>query len=311
MRVAITGSTGLVGSALVTFFRARGDTVTRIVRSYSGVPPQERVIVWNPAGGTIEADGLRGHDVIIHLAGESIAGVWTPGRKERIRRSRIEGTTLLAKTIASLTEKPKVLLSASAMGFYGDSSKPVDETSSPGGGFLAEVALDWEAATKPAIDAGIHVAYMRFGNVLSPAGGALGAMLPVFRLGLGASFGSGDQCWPWIALDDVPSAAVHVIEREIQGPVNFVAPDTVTNATFTATLARVVGRPSLFSVPSFAVKLAPGGMGQELLLGGACIKPRRLLDTGYTFRWPKLEPALRAMLAPGNGKAGDSKGGRG
>ena len=297
MRVAITGSTGLVGTALVDYFRARGDTVPRIVRSYAGVPPQERALVWNPREGTIEADGLRGQDLVVHLAGESLAGVWTPGRKQRILRSRVDGTTLLARTLAGLSERPPLLFSASAMGIYGDRSEPTDETVPPGTGFLADVAKQWEAATAPAEAAGIRVVHMRLSNVLSPKGGVLGPLLPLFRVGLGARFGSGEQCWPWIALDDVAPAITHLIDRPaISGPVNFVAPGRTTNAEFTDAIARAVHRPSILAVPSFAAKLAPGGMGQEMLLGGACMTPAKLLASGYSFRFPDLDAALRSML---------------
>ncbi len=297
MRIAITGSTGLVGSELVRFFRGRGDHVTRIVRSYSGLPANERAIVWNPRAGTIESEGLRGHDVIIHLAGESIAGVWTPGRKRRIEESRVSGTTLLARTIAALPELPRVLLSASAMGYYGSRSGPVDESAGPGAGFLADVAVKWEAATAPAERSGVRVAHMRFGNVLSRDGGALGALLPIFRLGLGAKFGDGSQCWPWIALPDMGPAMLHIVEHEeIAGAVNFAAPERTTNAELTTALASALRRPTMLTVPPFAVRLAPGGMGEELLLGGACLVPRRLLETGYSFRYPSLAPALTALL---------------
>jgi uncharacterized protein (TIGR01777 family) len=297
MRIAITGSTGLVGTEIVRFFRSRGDHVTRIVRSYSGLPPNERAIVWNPREGTIEADGLRGHDVIIHLAGESIAGVWTPGRKRRIEASRVNGTTLLARTIAALPELPRVLLSASAMGFYGSRGGPVDETAGAGSGFLAGVARKWEESTAAAERSGVRVVHMRFGNVLSKDGGALAALLPVFKLGLGAKFGTGAQCWPWIALPEMGPAMLHLIEHEdIAGPVNFAAPEQTTNAQLTTTLAKAVGRPTLLTVPPFALRLAPGGMGEELLLGGACLVPRRLLETGYSFRYPSLAPALTALL---------------
>jgi uncharacterized protein (TIGR01777 family) len=297
MRIAVSGSTGLVGSELVRFFRGRGDHVTRIVRSYSGLPADERAVVWNPREGTIEAEGLRGHDVIIHLAGESIAGVWTPGRKRRIEESRVRGTTLLARTIAALPELPQVLLSASAMGFYGSRPGPVDESAGPGDGFLADVARKWEESTAAASRSGVRVIHMRFGNVLSAEGGVLGPLLPAFRLGLGAKFGSGDQCWPWIALPEIGPAALHLVRHEkVSGAVNFVAPEQTTNAAFTDAVARAVGRPSILTVPAFAARLAPGGMGEELLLKGACMVPRRLLESGYEFRYPSLAPALEALL---------------
>jgi uncharacterized protein (TIGR01777 family) len=297
VRVAITGSTGLVGSALVHHFRHRGDDVTRIVRSYAGIAPQERAVVWNPGEGKIEAEGLRGHDVVIHLAGENIAGVWTPGKKSRIRRSRIDGTTLLARTLAALPERPAVLLSGSAAGYYGSTEKDVTEGAPPGTGFLSGVVQEWEQATAAASAAGIRVVHMRFGNVLSPDGGVLAALLPLFRLGLGARFGDGRQCWPWVSIDDIAPVVMHLIDQSgIEGPVNVVAPAKTTNAELTTLLARVVRRPSVLTVPAFAARLAPGGMGQEILLGGACVSPARLLETGYSFRYPQLEPALRALL---------------
>jgi uncharacterized protein (TIGR01777 family) len=297
LRVAITGSTGLVGRALVRWFRDRGDHVTRVVRSYAGVPPHERAVVWNPEGQTIEAEGLEAHDVIIHLAGESIAGVWTTGRKRRIRASRVDGTTLLARTIASLDAKPAVLFSASAMGYYGSGPGAVDEAAPPGAGFLSDIAQEWERCTKAAADAGVRVVHMRFSNVLSADGGVLAALLPLFRLGLGAKFGSGEQCWPWISIDDIGPAIGHLLRHpEITGPVNFVAPERTTNAELTGAIARAVHRPSILAVPAFAAKLAPGGMGEEILLGGACMKPKRLLDSGYVFLHPSLDPALKALL---------------
>lgn len=297
MKIAISGASGFIGSGLVAFFTERGDHVTRIVRSYGGVPHGEATVVWHPQQDVIEQAGLEGHDVVIHLAGESIAGVWTGVKKRKIRESREQGTSLLARTLAALESPPRLLLSGSAMGFYGDRSKTVDESSGAGTGFLAEVAQIWEAATAPAERAGIRTVHMRFGNVLHPAGGMLGLLVPLYRLGLGAPFGDGRQPWPWIARDDVAPAIVHVIEHEeLRGPVNFVAPERVTNGEFTNALAAAVGRPSFLRVPSFAAKLAPGGMGEAMLLGGAPIAPRRLLESGYTFRWPKLREALRAML---------------
>lgn len=295
MRLAITGSTGLVGTVLTRFLRERGNEVTRVVRSYSGLPAGERAVIWHPDEGTIDADGLEGHDVVVHLAGESIAGVWTAAKKRRIRESRVRGTTLLARTIAGLRQPPRTLLSASSFDYYGDrpDREILDESSSRGSGFLPEVVAAWENSTQPAAEAGIRVVLARFGNILSPRGGMLAVLLPFYRLGLGTRFGNGEQYWPWISLDDVPTAALHVLERpEITGPVNFVAPQQVTNAEFTDTIAAVVGRPSFLKVPAFAARLAPGGMADHLLLRSARVVPRKLESSGYPF----VEPALRGAL---------------
>jgi uncharacterized protein len=298
MRIAITGYTGFVGAAIGRYLRELGHEVTPVVRTLGGAG-RDRAVVWHPDRGVIDAQGLEGHDLVIHLAGESVAGVWTDGKKRRIRDSRVQGTTLLARTLAGLDAKPRALFSASAFGIYGDrpAGEELDESASTGEGFLPDVGRAWEASTNPAAKAGIRVVHMRLGNVLGPGGGMLDALLPLFRIGLGARLGSGRQIWPWIALDDIAPALVHVLERpEIAGPVNFSAPKPVSNSEFTDTLAAVLGRPSFLSVPRMALSLAPGGMGEEMLLASARMVPRRLLDSGYTFRWPELEPALRAIL---------------
>jgi hypothetical protein len=298
MRVAITGSSGLIGTALREFFHARGDEVTRIVRSRSpkGGGPE---VVWSVERGVIDTAGLEDHDLVVHLAGESVAGVWTPDKKRKIRESRVTGTTLLSDALASLTRRPAAYFSASGMNFYGNRapSEPITEASPAGVGFLAEVAREWEHATMTAAEAGIRVVHMRSGNVLSPKGGMLPALLPLFRLGLGAKFGDGKQIWPWIALDDYPAAVVHVYEKtDLAGPVNFVAPEAVSNEQFTNTLAAAIGRFAFFAVPAFAARLAPGGMADEILLGGARLIPARLLESGYEFKWPELKPFLRNAL---------------
>jgi uncharacterized protein (TIGR01777 family) len=299
MRVAITGASGFIGSALARFFHGRGDPVTPVTRSASPSARSGRSVVWQPERGVIDAAGLEGHDVVIHLAGESIAGVWTQSKKRRIRDSRVLGTALLARTLAGLREPPRVLFAASAMGIYGSHppEREVDESVPPGSGFLAEVGVAWEAAARPAAEAGIRVVHMRLGNVLDRAGGMLPVLIPVFRLGLAARFGSGRQIWPWIALEDIPHAILHILDRPaLAGAFNFVAPDPVSNDEFTSTLARLLRRPVLLSIPELVARLAPGGMGGELLLSGARLVPRRLLDTGYPFRQPELEPALRSIL---------------
>jgi uncharacterized protein len=294
VRFAITGATGLIGGEISRYLRAHGHQVTPVTRTYGGIPHGEKAVIWHPDRGSIDAAGLEGHDVVVHLAGDSLAGVWTAGKKQRIRDSRVQGTTLLARTLAGLQQKPRALFSASAFGIYGDRpGEVVDESSRTGDGFLADVVREWEASTAAAGDAGIRVVHMRFGNVISPHGGLLEPLLPLFRLGLGARFGSGEQVWPWIAGEDIPTALLHVLERpEITGPVNFVAPEAATNAEFTDALAAAVGRKSFLSVPKFAMRLAPGNMGEELLLGGARVVPRKLLESGYVFRYPHLKTAL-------------------
>lgn len=299
MRFAITGSTGLIGSELTRWLRSSGHEVTRVVRSLSGLPHDERAVVWHPDRGTIDTHGLDNHDVVIHLAGENIAGVWTDAKKRRILDSRVRGTTLLATTLAGLRSPPRTLISVSGIDYYGDrpQNEEVDEDNPPGTGFLSEVAVATEASTQPAAQAGIRVVIPRFGNVLSPKGGMLGTFLPFFRLGLGTRFGDGSQYWPWIAITDIGPALLHVLARpEIHGPVNFVAPEQVTNEQFTKTVAGVVGRPSVLRVPAFAAKLAPGHMSQELLLRGVRVVPRVLLETGYTYLHPTLKGALQSLL---------------
>jgi hypothetical protein len=299
MRFAITGSTGFVGSGIRAALVAAGHEVTRVVRSFAGVAPGEKVVVWHPEQNTIERANLEGHDVVIHLAGENIAGVWTAGKKRAIRESRRQGTTLIAETIAAMDPPPRVLFSASGFNYYGarKDDAPMTEDSPRGDTFLAEVCEIWEKSTAPAERAGIRVVHMRFGNVLHPSGGMLKVLLPLYRLGLGSSFGRGDQIWPWIAREDIPAAILHLLERpDIGGPINFASPNPVTNEEFTKAIAAAVGRPKLLRIPTFAMKLAPGHMSEELLLGGANMVPEKLLESGYGFRCPELRPALRAML---------------
>lgn len=305
MRIAITGATGLIGSALAADLAGDGHAITvvsrraDVARRVPGAKPNA-VVLWDPAAGAIDAAALEAHDVVIHLAGEPISGVWTTGKKRRIRESRVRGTHLLARTLAALDRPPRALLSASGVNYYGDRdpAEVLDESSPPGDGFLADIARAWEAATEPAAAAGIRTVCMRLGAVLTAAGGMLAALLPLFRLGLGGKLGSGAQVVSWIALEDVVGAVRHVINDDaLSGALNFVAPHAVTNAEFTRTLGRVLGRPTPFTVPAFAIRLLPGGMGEELLLGGARIAPRRLLESGFRFRYPTLESALRAALA--------------
>jgi len=297
MRLAMSGSSGLIGNALRGAFSKRGWTVTRVTRRVGGGRDEVR---WDPDRGEIDASGLEGHDAVIHLAGESLFGIWTPGKKRRIVESRLGGTDLLCRSLASLEDRPGVLLSGSAVGYYGnrDPANPVAEDAGPGGGFLAELCVRWEAATKPAEEAGIRVVHLRTANVLTPEGGVLGVLLPIVRLGLAATFGPGTQMFPWITLEDYVHAVIHILETpSLRGAVNLASPGAVTNAQFTRSLARVANRWVLLTIPSWALRLAPGGMADEMLLPGARVEPRRLLETGFEFGGGELQPALEAMLA--------------
>jgi uncharacterized protein len=237
-------------------------------------------------------------NAVVHLAGETVAGRWTESKKARIRDSRVEGTRVLSEAVAALASPPQVLVCASAIGFYGKhGDEPIDERDPAGKDFLSGVVKEWEAATRPAADTGVRVVNLRFGVVLSPAGGALKAMLPVFRLGLGGRLGSGHQFLSWVALDDVVGAIVHALFKpDLSGPVNTTAPNPVTNAEFSRTLGRVLGRPAILPAPAFAVRAALGEFASEVL-EGARVLPRRLVESGYTFRHPRLEPALKHLLS--------------
>lgn len=300
MRVAITGSTGMIGSVLTERLREAGDSVVRIVRHADAIDETDEFVKWSPREGAIEGEKLEGIDAIIHLAGENIgSGRWTVKRKSEIVKSRVEGTKLLCHTLARLCQPPKVLLSASAIGYYGnrDPGETVAEDSAVGKGFLADVCRKWEQATQPAQEAGIRVVHLRFGMVLSTRGGALGRMLPLFKVGLGGKIGRGEQDVSWIALDEIPNIVQHLLSSaQLSGPVNVVAPHPVSNAEFTRTLAQVMRRPAVFPVPSAAIKLLFGEMGEELLLNGSRVIPRKLQLSGYTFIYPELEQALQFLL---------------
>lgn len=302
MRTIVTGSSGFIGSALVPFLTAGGHAVTRLVRRPASAAAGGRgagEAWWDPGAGAIDRAGLEGHDAVVHLAGESVAeGRWTAEKKARIRASRVEGTRLLCEALAGLERPPRVLVSASATGYYGDRADEVlTEASAPGAGFLAEVARDWEAAADPARRRGIRVVHPRIGMVLGPAGGALAKMLPLFRMGLGGKLGSGRQWIGWIALDDLIGVLRHLVVTEVlEGPVNAVAPNPVTNAELARTLGRVLRRPTLFGVPAAAARAMLGEMADELLLASERVVPERLLGSGYRFRYPDLEGALRGLL---------------
>ena len=295
MKILISGASGLIGSALREFWAKAGHETVCLVRSR----PIEGEIHWDPAAQRLDPAPLEGFDAVVHLAGESIAtGRWTAAKMARIRDSRVGGTRLLSRTLAGLGKPPKVFASASAVGFYGDrGEEAVDEDSPPGAGFMADVCRQWEAAAQPAAEAGIRAVQLRFGLVLAPGGGALGKMLPAFKLGLGGRLGNGRQYMSWITLDDVVAAVDHVLTTAaIAGPVNLVAPRPATNRDFTAALGRVLRRPTWLPVPAWALRMLLGPMADELLLGGAKVLPQRLLDSGYEFRDPDLAAALGQVL---------------
>ena len=294
MRILVSGSSGLVGSALLPFLASEGHAVTRLVRS----APAQGEADWNPAAGTIDAAALEGHDVVVHLAGANIGERWTPEHKARIKDSRVKGTRLLAEALGRLAQPPKVLVAASAIGYYGDRGDArLREDSASGSGFLAEVVREWEAATATATAKGIRVVNLRTGVVLSPRGGALAKMLLPFKLGAGGVMGSGKQHWSWIAIDDLIAIIYFAATTEaLKGPVNAVSPKPVTNLEFTKTLGRVLRRPTIIPMPAFAARLALGEMADELLLSSTRVDPAKLTAAGYAFRFPELEGALRHLL---------------
>ena len=294
MNVLISGATGLIGSALVPELEAEGHTVTRLSRSRAGAD----TIRWDPSAGTIEGD-LEGTEAVVHLAGESIAqGRWSPDKKRRILDSRVQGTRLLAEGIAALPDPPKVMVSTSAVGYYGDRGDEVlTEESASGADFLARVCREWEAAAEPARRSGIRVVYPRLGIVLSPEGGALGTTLPIFKLGGGGKIGSGRQWWSWVALDDVVGSIVHaLVDDSVEGPVNVGSPNPMTNAAYTKVLGKVLGRPTVLPLPAPAARVMLGEVADALLLASQRMEPAKLKSTGYDFRYPQLEGALRHLL---------------
>jgi uncharacterized protein (TIGR01777 family) len=297
MKAAISGASGLIGSALRASLARGGHEVSALVRR---APRGADEIAWDPQRGTIDAGRLEGLDAVVHLAGEGIAsGRWSAARMERIRSSRERGTALVAGAVARLARKPRVLLCASAIGYYGDRGEEwLDESSSQGRGFLAGVCAAWEAAADPARAAGVRVVHLRFGVVLSAAGGALARMLLPFRLGVGGRLGSGRQYMSWITLDDALAALQRVLaSEELRGAVNAVSPGPVTNAEFTAALGRALHRPAVLPVPAFALRLALGGLADEALLASARVRPRVLEAAGHAFLHPQLDGALQHVLA--------------
>jgi uncharacterized protein (TIGR01777 family) len=297
LTVAVTGASGLIGTGLTHFLTTGGHRVIRLVRDRRRLA--DDAIYWNPATGEIDREGLEGADAVVHLAGSSIAGGrWTDARKKSIHDSRTKGTELIARTLAGLREGPGVLVSMSGVNYYGNrGAERLTEESKAGGGFLAQVTRDWEAATGPAERAGVRVACLRAGVAISPAGGALGQMLLPFKMGVGGRLGSGRQYFSWIDLDDLVALIVHVIyDESLRGPVNATAPNAVTNATFTDVLGRVLGRPTLIPVPAFAVKAAFGQLGEEALLWGQRVIPGKVLRSGFSFDCEGVEDSLRFQL---------------
>jgi hypothetical protein len=294
MHVLISGSTGLLASALVPRLVANGDRVTRLVRAtdVSGVR-------WDPSCGELDATALEGIDAVVHFSGESIAaGRWTASRRASILESRVKSTELIASTIARMPRPPRTLVVASAVGIDGNrGDERLTEESTAGDFFLTHVCQSWEEAAAPARAAGIRVVHPRFGIILSKKGGALKPLLLAFNLMAGGPIGDGKQWWSWIAIDDVVGALMHILRTEsLVGPVNVTAPNPATNRDFVRALGRVLHRPSFMPLPAFAARIILGQMADELLLQSARVEPRRLLESGYSFAYPELEPALRHVL---------------
>jgi len=300
MKILLSGSSGLIGSALAPVLKAEGHQVMRVVRTAQ--PTDDGAIFWNPVAGQLDLTGLEGWDVVIHLAAESIAnGRWNAARKARIRDSRVKGTSLLAERVAQLKRPPETFISASAVGYYGDrGDELLTEQSAPGSNFLAGVCQEWEAATHPASDGGIRVVCVRFGAVLSSSGGALAKMLTPFRMGVGGIIGSGTQYFSWISIEDAVRALLHVLRTDsLRGPVNTVAPNPITNSEFTKALGRTLHRPTIFPMPAFAARLALGEMADELLLASARVAPSKLLAADFVFNHAEMESALKKLLRRG------------
>jgi uncharacterized protein len=296
MKVAIAGASGLVGRALAVWLRTQGHDVVRLVRR---PPAGEKEIFWEPAKGQLDPHALRGVDVLVNLAGENVAaGRWTRARREAIWASRVQATQTLTDTLAKMRHRPFVFINASATGIYGNrGGEQLDERSERGAGFLADVCDAWEHEAEGAAASGVRTVLMRFGVILTPAGGALAKVLPVFRAGLGGRLGHGRQWMSWIGIDDAVGAIYHaILNQRCAGPMNVTAPVPVTNAEYTATLARVLRKPALLPAPRWALRAAVGAMADEALFGSMRAYPQNLLESGFVFRHEKLEPALRFLL---------------
>ena len=290
-RIAITGTSGMIGSALVGHLKSEGHTVQRLVRR--PVVSSDEVF-WNPASGEVDLPALEGVDAVIHLAGANVGDKrWTKAYRAEILNSRLLGTNTIATAVAKL--KPSVFISSSAIGWYGETgNRAVIESDRPGDDFLAAVCKEWESAADLAV--GVRTAKIRTGLVLEPTSGALGKMLPLFRLGVGGKLGNGKQWWSWITLHDQIKAISFLLEKDLEGPINLTSPNPSTNQEFTAALARAVKRPALFPVPAIALKIVLGGFASEVL-GSKRVLPQKLMDSGFTFDFPHLAPALNALIA--------------
>lgn len=295
MKIAVTGASGLIGSALVPALRSRGDEVLRLVRR-PAVAPDE--VTWDPTAGTVDLDALAGIDAVVHLAGAGVGDRrWTDAYKQTILDSRVDGTHTIVRAMTQLDPKPRTLVAGSAIGWYGETGdRAVDETAPAGTGFLADVVRAWEAAADPAREAGIRVTHARTGLVVSGAGGAWARLFPIFKLGLGGKLGSGRQYWSWISLRDEVSALMYLLDNEsLSGPVNLTGPAPATNSEVTEAMGRVLHRPTLFSVPAFALKTVLGEFSIEVL-GSARVVPAVLEDAGFTWQDATVESAIRAAL---------------
>lgn len=296
MKIAIAGASGLVGSALIPALTANDVAITRLVRH----PPKAGEIEWHPNQDQVHTKGLEGFDVIINLAGENLAsGRWTDDLKRKIRDSRVSGTHLLSEALAKLTSRPSVFVCASATGIYGDRDDEVlDEQSESGGGFLAGVCREWEKACEPAIKAGVRVVNLRLGPILAREGGMLAKLLTPFKMGMGGKVGTGKQYISWVALEDAVNAIkLAIADQSIQGPLNVVSPNPVTNEEFTKTLGHVLNRPTALHMPAFAARLAFGEMADEMLLVSQRVMPKKLVAAGFQFQFPDVEKAIRKYVA--------------
>lgn len=295
MKVAVTGASGLIGSALVPHLRSRGDDVLRLVRRPATAPDE---VTWDPAAGTVDLAGLEGIDAVVHLAGAGVGDHrWTDAYKKEILDSRVDGTHTIVKAMAALDRRPSTLVAGSAIGWYGDTGdRAVDESAPAGTGFLADVVRAWEAAADPAREAGIRVTHARTGLVVAKEGGAWAKLFPIFKLGLGGKLGSGRQYWSWISLRDEVAALTYLLDNSsLSGPVNLTGPHPATNAEVTKAMGAVLGRPTLFSVPAVALKTVLGEFSTEIL-SSARVIPEVLESSGFNWKDPSVESAIRAAL---------------